>query len=60
MLLLLMHYVLGVDLKPSCMIRISLSRTSMYRAIEMLCLISIDRSQVTACHSRDIGCLEDE
>ena len=55
-----MHYVLEVDLKPSCMICSSLSCTSMYRAIETLCLISIDRSRVTACHSRDIECLEDE
>ena len=41
---------LGIVWDPSCMIpRIPWSYTSMYRTIEMLCLIVLDRSRVTSC-----------
>ena len=36
---------------------VSLNYTSMYRTIEMLCLILLDRSRVISGHSRDIGYL---
>ena len=41
---------LGIVWNPRCMIpRFPWSYTSMYRTIEMLCLIVLDRSRVTSC-----------
>ena len=47
---------LGIVWNPRCMIpRFPWSYTSMYRTIEMLCLIDLGRSRVISDHSRDIG-----
>ena len=51
---------LGLEIvwNPRCMIpRFPWSYTSMYRTIEMLCLIELGRSRVISGHSRDIGLL---